>query len=128
MRSRTRQLIAAHHRQSLQRFHTRETILRNLPLSLILPTNKDLLIMMTLLRPLLDPIFRPLRSSPRKCPLIIHDHDFVDCKLNIEFDGGENAFVGFLERFLTHGGGKVGGHEDAVGGVEVQHGGERAGG
>lgn len=84
--------------------------------------------MMTLLRPLLDPIFRPLRSSPSKCPLIIHDHDFVDCKFNVEFDGGENAFVGFLERFLTHGGSEVGGHEDAVGGVEVQHGGERAGG
>lgn len=75
---------------------------------------------MPLIRPLQQPKLPPLGRRPRKSPLAALHHDnLVDTKLDLELDGGEDSFVGGLEGLRADGGWVAGGHEHAVGGVDV---------
>lgn len=79
---------------------------------------------MLLLRALFQPKLRPLSRRPRKRPLLAHNHDLVDCELDLEPDGGEDALVGGRQGLGADGGGEAWGEEDAVCGVEGEEGGE----
>lgn len=83
---------------------------------------------MNLLRVHLQPKLCALGRRPRKRPLPIHNHDFIDAEFDFELDGGEDALVGGFERVGADGRGEAGRHYDAVGGVEGEEVGYGVGG